>query len=104
MLSRGQQKLFYLALSLAQIQLLMQRRQTETLLLIDDLSSELDEQHQQSVLTLLAEMPVQSFISSTNMALSGHLFGQEQHAVFHVKQGKLESVTAPVAESGYIVE
>ncbi len=104
MLSRGQQKLFYLALSLAQIELLMQRRQTETLLLIDDLSSELDEQHQQIVLTLLAEMPVQSFISSTNMALSEHLFEQEQHAVFHVKQGKLESITAPVAESRYIVE
>ncbi len=104
MLSRGQQKLFYLAISLAQIELLMQCRQTETLLLIDDLSSELDEQHQQIVLTLLAEMPVQSFISSTNMALSRHLLAKEQHAVFHVKQGNLESINAPVADGRYIVE
>lgn len=103
-LSRGQQKLFYLALSLAQIALLMRRRQTETLLLIDDLSSELDEQHQQMVLTLLAEMPVQSFISSTNMALAEYLSEQDQHAVFHVKQGVLQKVTAPVAESRTIVE
>lgn len=104
MLSRGQQKLFYLALSLAQINLLMQCRQTESLLLIDDLSSELDDQHQQTVLTLLAEMPVQSFISSTNPALATYLHKKKQHAVFHVKQGKLESFTAPVAESQYIVE
>lgn len=104
MLSRGQQKLFYLALSLAQVELLMQRRQTQTLLLIDDLSSELDEQHQQMVLTLLAEMPVQCFISSTNLTLSKHLIEQEQHAVFHVKHGEIEKVTAPVAEGGYIVE
>lgn len=104
MLSRGQQKLFFLALSLAQVELLMQQRQTQTILLIDDLSSELDDQHQQIVLNLLASMPVQSFISSTNHSLSRYLLAGEQHAVFHVKHGDIESVNAPVAESGYIVE
>lgn len=103
-LSRGQQKLFYLALSLAQVALLMVQRQTETLLLIDDLSSELDDQHQQLVLAVLAEMPVQSFISSTNMLLSKHLPDDELHAVFHVKHGNIERVTTPVAEDRYIVE
>ena len=104
MLSRGQQKLFFLALSLAQVELLMQRRQMETMLLIDDLSSELDEQHQEAVLILLSEMPVQSFISSTNLTLSNYLIAQGRHAVFHVKQGNVESVKPPVAEGRYIVE
>lgn len=104
MLSRGQQKLFFLALSLAQVSLLMSHQQTQTLLLIDDLSSELDDQHQQIVLNLLAEMPVQSFISSTNTRLEVHLADRQEHAVFHVKHGKFESVNAPVAERRYIVE
>lgn len=105
MLSRGQQKLFYLALSLAQVQLLMmQDRETESLLLIDDLSSELDEQHQKLVLDLLAEFSVQSFVSSTNMILASGLEPIKSHAVFHVKHGQINTVNLPVPESGYIVE
>lgn len=87
MLSRGQQKLFFLALSMAQITLLSERKQlNNTLLLIDDLSSELDWHHQNTVLSTLRNLPVQCFITSTNEALSELIAGQNEKE-FHVKQG-----------------
>lgn len=87
MLSRGQQKLFFLALSMAQITLLSEQKQLKnTLLLIDDLSSELDWHHQNTVLKTLRSLPVQCFITSTNEYLAG-LIDEEKEKVFHVKQG-----------------
>lgn len=86
-LSRGQQKLFFLSLSMAQILILADQTEREnTLLLIDDLSSELDWHHQETVMATLKELPVQSFISSTNRNLA-QLITSENEKLFHVKQG-----------------
>ena len=87
MLSRGQQKLFFLALSMAQILILADKKKlTSTVLLIDDLSSELDWHHQRTVIKTLRTLPVQCFISSTNEQLSA-LIDEEKEKRFHVKHG-----------------
>ncbi|MTI63014.1 DNA replication/repair protein RecF [Methylophaga sp.] len=87
LLSRGQQKLFFLSLSMAQIMILAEQQQRKnTLLLIDDLSSELDWHHQKTVINTLRELPVQSFISSTNRDLLS-LISQENEKRFHVEHG-----------------
>ena len=89
MLSRGQQKLFYLSLSMAQGKSSINSSRDKTILLIDDLSSELDLSHQQAVLSELQNLPVQSFITSTEMSLQ-HMVRPEKDKVFHVKQGQVE--------------
>jgi DNA replication and repair protein RecF len=87
-LSRGQQKLFFLALCMAQIQLLKTSNQlNQSILLIDDLSSELDAAHQLLVIEMLRKLSVQTFISSTNMTLENEVNDDENEKLFHVKQG-----------------
>ncbi|MBL4637879.1 MAG: hypothetical protein JKY76_00805 [Proteobacteria bacterium] len=61
----------------------------KTILLIDDLSSELDLSHQEAVLAELEKLPVQSFITSTEMSLQ-HIVRSDKDRVFHVKQGQIE--------------
>jgi len=86
--SRGQQKLFVLALSMAQAEITLDSAQhRRSILLIDDISSELDHQHQQIILTELAKLPVQTFISSTDSTLAASLEKDESATVFHVKHG-----------------
>jgi DNA replication and repair protein RecF len=88
--SRGQQKLFVLALSMAQAEITLSSAQhTRSILLIDDISSELDHHHQQIILTELAKLPVQSFISSTDFTLLKNLESDEVATVFHVEQGRI---------------
>jgi len=83
--SRGQQKLFYLALCMAQAKITEQHKHDQTILLLDDLSSELDQANQQNVLAELSVLPVQAFITATN--LSEEL--TQNHTVFHVEQGAI---------------
>lgn len=91
LLSRGQQKLFFIAVSLAQIEILYEHHQSESLLLIDDISSELDAQHQSLLLNLIATLPVQSYITSTQIQLQNFLPPASQHKVFHVEHGLIKS-------------
>lgn len=94
MLSRGQQKLYFIALSLAQTTITYSNKagkysdNTGSLLLIDDLSSELDGQHQLLVLEALSKSPAQCFISTTDLSLSERI-QNIKHRVFHVKHGQL---------------
>lgn len=88
-LSRGQQKLFFLALSMSQIRLLAEHKNlSNSLLLIDDLSSELDWGHQNTVMEALRTLPVQAFISTTNDALQS-LLSAKNDKTFHVKHGAI---------------
>lgn len=100
LLSRGQQKLFFLCLSMAQIMILAEQKQrTNTLLLIDDLSSELDWHHQKTVVKTLRELPVQSFISSTNIELEA-LISQEDEKRFHVEHGIISEKGSDAINTG----
>ncbi|MFW5451698.1 MAG: DNA replication/repair protein RecF [Methylophagaceae bacterium] len=86
--SRGQQKLFFLALCMAQAKITEHLNHESSILLLDDISSELDPEHQQYALDELSSLQVQSFISSTDLSLS-HF--SKKAAVFHVKQGEISS-------------
>jgi len=85
--SRGQQKLFFIALCMSQIQT---TKHAQSLLLIDDISSELDRVHQQKVLQELLLLPVQTFITSTDKRLQELFENETDFSSFHVKQGELD--------------
>ncbi|MBE0439142.1 MAG: DNA replication/repair protein RecF [Gammaproteobacteria bacterium] len=90
-LSRGQQKLYFIALSLAQTNIANKAngsKKSGSLLIIDDLSSELDIDHQLLVLQALSRTPAQCFITTTDYSLSERLKDID-HRMFHVKHGRL---------------
>ncbi|GLQ32924.1 DNA replication/repair protein RecF [Litoribrevibacter albus] len=91
-LSRGQLKLLVCALVLAQCRLFERHGNNETLLLLDDLPSELDEEHRNKVLQELIAMGRQVFMTSVDVnGFSKEILDQTQ--VFHVKQGKITAST-----------
>jgi len=63
-LSRGQQKMLVFALQIAQCLHLQQVKHYEPLLLIDDISSELDKQHLSNLLALLQETQLQCIVNA----------------------------------------
>lgn len=68
-LSRGQQKLVICALRIAQGHLLSQARRNECIYLVDDLPSELDEQHRLALCQLLDDLECQVFITCVDKQL-----------------------------------
>lgn len=92
-LSRGQQKLTALGLVLAQLDLWRDELIHQPVVLLDDLPSELDEEHSSRVLGWLAGLDLQIWISAVHWpeqfveALKHH-----QTAMFHVEQGNVRRV------------
>jgi len=91
--SRGQQKLFLCALHIAQIDLFRRRTGKSTVVLIDDLSSELDPDNRNHLVKLLTELGTQVFITMTEASLVDENEIADK-TVFHVKHGTLCSKTA----------
>ena len=89
-LSRGQQKLVVYALKLAQASLFDTRNQS-CLVLIDDLQSELDEEHRSRVLQLLSKTESQIFITATDANLLETSYWPEKK-MFHVEHGNIQEV------------
>lgn len=91
-LSRGQQKLFFIALCIAQINSKQSVNKIGGILLIDDLSSEIDSMHLQLAVEQIAKLPVQSFISSSDDNLKQLIEVSDlvNYEVFHVKQGRMQ--------------
>jgi len=89
LLSRGQQKLFFISICIAQSEFIALVKEQKSMFVIDDISSELDMEHQLNVLNLLRKSEIQCFISTTNVALADEI-SQENEAVFHVKHGQIE--------------
>jgi DNA replication and repair protein RecF len=90
-LSRGQQKLFVIALQAVQAQVLKSVSGKSSLFLIDDIGSELDEPNQCKVVNLLLALDAQIFVTSINDV------GTDDWAAnsikrFHVKHGKVTEV------------
>lgn len=85
MFSRGQQKLFFLTLCMIQARMAEHHNHDRSILLLDDISSELDQNHQQKVMGELERLPVQAFVTSTDFALNN--IGKTE--VFHVERGSL---------------
>ena len=89
--SRGQQKLLVSAMRLAQITHLKQQTGQQTVLLVDDLAAELDEDKRARLLQLLTETGAQLFVTVTEADLVD-ISAWEQAKMFHVEHGKIKEV------------
>ncbi len=92
LLSRGQQKTLVSALYMAQVRTLQERKGVNSVLLIDDLPSELDRQHHELMCGWLVDSESQLFVTGVN--LDAITIGWPEHLlslakVFHVKHGEI---------------
>jgi len=84
--SRGQQKMFVAVMHLAQVEVAKELSGTETIILIDDLTSELDKTNRNILLGYLAKLGNQALITGVeDISKSGPEFA----GVFHVEQGSI---------------
>lgn len=89
-LSRGQQKLLVVALHLTQAQLYSESQGDRSILLIDDLASELDRDNRIAVLDSLNALRVQIFATTMQPGMLPLPDGADR-ALFHVEQGRVSS-------------
>lgn len=89
-LSRGQLKLLVLALNFAQAGIMTSAVDNPGCVLIDDLSSELDEKVKEFVFDYLKTIESQLFITATEQAAFGSLKGID-YEMFHVEQGCIKN-------------
>ena len=90
-LSRGQQKLVVCGLKLAQGQLMSEMGQVNCTYLIDDLPSELDQEHSRLVCALLASMQAQVFITCVQQQDIRSVWPETPElAMFHVEHGTVQ--------------
>lgn len=89
-LSRGQKKMLMMALKLSQIAMLSAQNR-ETVVLLDDLTAELDIQAQQRLIARLIELGSQVFITVLEPSLIQQQLDELdlKYAMFHVEQGKV---------------
>lgn len=87
-LSRGQQKLVVCAMRIAQAYLLAEKKQQKCVFLIDDLSAELDLNHQKALCELLERLEAQVFITCIDPgALKTIWLPETSVSMFHVEHG-----------------
>jgi DNA replication and repair protein RecF len=93
--SQGQQRALVLALKIAEIENLRDRLGRPPILLLDDVSSELDPEKNAHLLRHLAALPGQAFLTTTDRRLLEPAAGPE--AVFYeVRDGTFRRETSPV--------
>ncbi len=85
--SQGQHRALVLALKIAEIIVLRDRFGVEPILLLDDISSELDAKRNQQLFAFLEGFLGQVFITSTNPSL---LSGSDAVRVWHMREGHLD--------------
>jgi DNA replication and repair protein RecF len=88
-LSRGEQKAMTAALIMAQAQMICATGENPVLML-DDLSSELDETHLARVLNAGVELGIQIWVTGTALAPSVETCGSP-YTVFHVEHGAVSA-------------
>lgn len=89
-LSRGQQKIVVSALRIAQGYLLAQQTGVKCVYLVDDVASELDENHHQVLCDLLIELNCQVFVTCIDRTQhSGAWAKAKSIKMFHVEQGNI---------------
>lgn len=95
-LSRGQQKLVVCALKIAQGHLVAEAKRGRCVYLVDDLPSELDEQHRQALCGLLEQLDCQVFITCVDSnVLQAGWKAETPVSMFHVEHGRITQTTAP---------
>lgn len=89
-LSRGQQKLVVCALRIAQGHLINRAKRGQCVYLVDDLPSELDEQHRMALCRLLEDLGCQVFITCVDPQLLKDGWRTDTPvSMFHVEHGKV---------------
>ncbi|GAC1451433.1 MAG: DNA replication/repair protein RecF [Steroidobacteraceae bacterium] len=88
-LSRGQQKLVAVAMTVAQLRLLQDVTHTTPTLLLDDPAAELDGERLQRFITQVASLRCQLVVTSLHS--ESRLFGTPERT-FHVRQGRVQPV------------
>lgn len=89
--SQGQQRILALAVKLAELECVRQLRQKNPVLLLDDVSSELDPARTASVYEFLSASKSQIFLTTTRRELFAIPSGLEgESAVWRVQAGKIE--------------
>ncbi len=89
-LSRGQQKAVVCALKLAQGKLLSESKPFSCVYLVDDLPSELDEDHRSRLCGMLEKMDAQVFITCVDKSALDNVWSAETEIkMFHVEHGVL---------------
>jgi DNA replication and repair protein RecF len=85
--SQGQHRALVLALKVAELSVLSQRKQRVPLLLLDDVSSELDRSRNRRFFQLLARLGGQIFLTTTHREF---ILLEEERTDFHVLEGGVE--------------
>ncbi|MHB1370319.1 DNA replication/repair protein RecF [Pseudomonas sp.] len=94
-LSRGQQKLVVCALKIAQGHLVSETKRGQCIYLVDDLPSELDDQHRQALCGLLEQLDCQVFITCVDSTvLQAGWNAETPVSMFHVEHGRITQTTA----------
>lgn len=95
-LSRGQQKLVVCALRIAQGHLLSEAKRGQCIYLVDDLPSELDEQHRRSLCRMLEQLNCQVFITCVDSNLLQVGWRDDTPvSMFHVEHGAISPIHGP---------
>jgi DNA replication and repair protein RecF len=88
-LSRGQQKLVAVAMTLAQLRFLQATTETTPTLLLDDPAAELDGEHLERFIAQVSQLRSQLVV--TSLHAESRLFGSPARA-FHVEHGRVQPV------------
>jgi DNA replication and repair protein RecF len=86
--SQGEQRSFVIALKMAEIELVRRKRGEPPVLLLDDLTSELDPTRNRNLFDYLKRMELQVFITTTSRNALANL-GTEKVSCFRVHQGRI---------------
>jgi DNA replication and repair protein RecF len=97
--SQGQQRALVLALKIAEIENLREKLGRPPLLLLDDVSSELDPEKNGHLLRHLAALPGQAFLTTTDRRLLESAAGAGA-AFYRVREGTFELDLPPVISEG----
>lgn len=99
-LSRGQQKLVVCALRIAQGHLVDQAKRGQCIYLVDDLPSELDEQHRRALCRLLEDLNCQVFITCVDHELLSDGWQTDTPvSMFHVEHGLITQTSTTGSEA-----
>ena len=92
-ISRGQQKLFLLALTFTQAKLIERVERVKPILLIDDIGAELDEVSRSKLYQAIEKLDCQVIITAIDkMALEPLVPNNKKYKVFHVEHGYISEV------------
>jgi len=89
--SQGQLKTLVMALRLSQLQYYTDQSRQSCIFILDDLPAELDEARRSEVLSVLAGLPLQLFITSTEAGLVSLDNWTSGYRLFHVEQGRIQA-------------